>query len=241
MIGRPRVHHRVTDSTNERAKQLALLGAPHGTLVTAEEQTAGRGRQGRSWVAPPGRALLLSVVLRDLGKAQAHLPLGAALAVCEACEQAAPVSCQIKWPNDVWIDGRKVAGILIEGRPQEGWAVLGIGVNVITEPGEFPDELRDIATSIAASATSANAPALEKVLALLTQSLDARLGDSPKTILADWRKRDALLGQRIQWQSGEGVAEGIDRSGALVVRTASGRVSLDAGEVHLRHRVPPCG
>jgi BirA family biotin operon repressor/biotin-[acetyl-CoA-carboxylase] ligase len=235
MIGRPRVHHRVTDSTNERAKELALLGAPHGTLVTAAEQSAGRGRQGRSWVAPPGGALLLSVVLRDLGKAQAHLPLGAALAVCEACEQAAPVSCRIKWPNDVWIDGRKVAGILIEGRPQEGWAVLGIGVNVTTELGEFPPELRDSATSIAASVMNANAPALEEVLALLTRSLDARLGDSPKTILADWRQRDALLGQQIQWQSGEGVAEGIDRSGALVVQTASGRVSLDAGEVHLRH------
>jgi BirA family biotin operon repressor/biotin-[acetyl-CoA-carboxylase] ligase len=234
MIGRPRVHFRVTDSTNERAKELALGGAPHGTLVTAEEQTAGRGRQGRTWVAPPGRALLLSVLLRDLGKAQAHLPLGAALAVCEACEQAAPVSCRIKWPNDVWIDGRKVAGILIEGRPQEGWAVLGIGVNVSTEQGDFPRELRNIATSIAASAMSANAPALETVLALLVESLDARLADSPKTILAHWRTRDALLGQTIQWQSGEGVAEGIDKTGALIVQTPSGRVFLDAGEVHLR-------
>ena len=234
MIGRPRVHFRVTDSTNERAKELALHGAPHGTLVTADEQTAGRGRQGRSWVAAPGRALLLSVVLRDLGKAQAHLPLAAAVAVCEACERVASVSCRIKWPNDVWIDGRKVAGILIEGRPQEGWAVLGIGVNVTTEEGEFPPELRDIATSIAASSMSANAPALEKVLDGLLASLDARLGDSPKTIVALWRDRDALVGQKVQWQSGEGVAEGIDSSGALIVRTDSGRVSLDAGEVHLR-------
>src|SRR5204863_4282353 len=101
LLGHPRVHHRVTASTNERAKELALAGAPHGTIVTADEQTAGRGRQGRTWVAPPGSALLLSVLLRDLGKAQAHLPLAAALAVCEACEQAAPVSCRIKWPNDV--------------------------------------------------------------------------------------------------------------------------------------------
>jgi BirA family biotin operon repressor/biotin-[acetyl-CoA-carboxylase] ligase len=234
MIGRPRVHYRVTDSTNERAKELALQGAPHGTVVTADEQTAGRGRQGRAWVAPPGTALLFSVLLRDLGKAQAHLPLAAALAVCEACEEAAPVSCRIKWPNDVWIEGRKVAGILIEGRPQEGWAVLGIGVNVSTREGEFPPELRDIATSIAASVTSGNAPALETVLALLTRSLEARLADSPKTIVADWRERDALDGERIRWQNGEGVAEGIDDGGALIVRTDSGRVFLDAGEVHLR-------
>src|SRR6185503_15599855 len=110
MIGTPRVHHRVTDSTNERAKQLALAGAPHGTLVTAEEQTAGRGRQGRQWVAPPGKALLMSVVLRDLGAAQAHLPLAAALAACEASELSVPhIHCTIKWPNDVWLDGRKLA------------------------------------------------------------------------------------------------------------------------------------
>jgi BirA family transcriptional regulator, biotin operon repressor / biotin---[acetyl-CoA-carboxylase] ligase len=234
MIGRPRVHYRVTDSTNEQAKDLALQGAPHGTIVTADVQTAGRGRQGRTWVAAPGSALLVSVLLRDLGKAQAHLPLAAALAVCDACERAAPVSCRIKWPNDVWIEGRKVAGILIEGRPQEGWAVLGVGVNVSTREGDFPPELRDIATSIAAATGSANAPALGSVLAFLTESLEARLADKPKAIVATWRERDALAGQRVQWQSGEGVAEGINDDGALVVQTPSGRVFLDAGEVHLR-------
>jgi BirA family transcriptional regulator, biotin operon repressor / biotin---[acetyl-CoA-carboxylase] ligase len=234
MIGRPRVHYRLTDSTNERAKDLALGGAPHGTIVTADEQTAGRGRQGRTWVAPPGSALLLSVLLRDLGKAQAHLPLAAALAVCEACERAAPVSCRIKWPNDVWIDGRKVAGILIEGRPQEGWAVLGVGVNVSTREGDFPPELRDIATSIAASTPDAGAPGLNDFLVLLTAQLNSRLADKPKAIVAGWRERDALEGQHVQWQSGEGVAEGINDDGALVVQTDSGRVFLDAGEVHLR-------
>jgi BirA family transcriptional regulator, biotin operon repressor / biotin---[acetyl-CoA-carboxylase] ligase len=233
MIGTPRVHHRSTDSTNERAKELALAGAPHGTLVTADEQTAGRGRQGRVWVAPPGRSLLLSVVLRDLGQAQAHLPLGAALAVCDACEGSAPVSCRIKWPNDVWVDGRKVAGILIEGRPQEGWAVLGIGVNVSTEEGEFPPELRDIATSLGAEIASANAPSSEQVLKLLLSSLDARLAEPPAAILTAWRTRDALQGQKVQWQSGEGTAAGIDDTGALIVETAAGREFLDAGEVHL--------
>ena len=226
MIGRPRVHRRTTDSTNERAKELALAGAPHGALVTADEQTAGRGRQGRAWVAPPGKALLMSVVLRDLGAAQAYLPLAAALAVYEASEQSAPVRCAIKWPNDVWVDGRKVAGILVEGRPQEGWAVLGIGINVSTTADEFPDDLRDIATSLGADST-------EEVLERLTAALDARLADPPDRIVADWSERDALRGQTIRWQGGEGTATGIDQTGALLVQTSSGRVALDAGEVHL--------
>src|SRR3954447_24529892 len=126
MIGTPRVHHRLTESTNERAKELADAGARHGTLVTADEQSAGRGRQGRVWTAPPGAAVLMSVVLRDLDERHALLPLAVAVAVCEACEGVSPAPL-VKWPNDVWIDGRKVAGILLEGRPQEGWAVLGIG------------------------------------------------------------------------------------------------------------------
>ncbi len=132
MIGRPRVHHRLCDSTNERAKELARTGAPHGTLVTADEQTAGRGRQGREWVAPARSAVLMSVVLREF---DALLPLRAAVAVAETAG-----SEEIKWPNDVWLGGRKVAGILVEGRPAEGWAVLGIGLNVV--PVEFPAELR---------------------------------------------------------------------------------------------------
>ena len=152
MIGTPRVHHRVADSTNRRARELAAAGAPHGTLVTADEQTAGRGRHGRSWVAPPGSSVLMSLVVRGLDERSSLLPLVAAVAVVEACESVAGVRCRIKWPNDVWIERRKVAGILVEGRPAEGWAVLGIGLNVATEPEQFPPELRDLATSLRAAA-----------------------------------------------------------------------------------------
>jgi len=113
-LGHPRLHLRRTDSTNDRARALAAAGAPHGALVTAAEQTAGRGRQGRTWTAPPGRALLLSLVLRV--DAPALVPLQAGVAVAEAVGDAA----RIKWPNDVHVDGRKVAGILVEGRTQEG-------------------------------------------------------------------------------------------------------------------------
>ena len=223
MIGRPRVHHRLTDSTNERARELAAAGAPHGTLVTADEQRAGRGRQGRTWSAPAGSAVLMSVVLRDVSET---LPLAAAVAVCEAL----PVEARIKWPNDVWISERKVAGILVEARPQEGWAVLGIGVNVATS--EFPRELAETATSLALAGAAAS---VDSTLAALLTTLDHWLPRPPEEVMAAWRPRDALLGQTIRWENGskEGVAAGIDSSGALLVETASGRVTLDAGEVHL--------
>ena len=222
MIGSPRVHHRLTDSTNERAKRLAQAGAPHGTLVTADEQSAGRGRQGRVWTAPPRTALLLSVVLRRVDPV---LPLAAAVAVCEAI----PLKCGIKWPNDVWIERRKLAGILVEGRPAEGWAVLGIGLNVATE--EFPPELRDIATSLR---LAGSAIGTEEVLSRVLEVLDGWLEAPADEVLAAWRERDALRGERVGWDGGEGTASGIDDSGALLVETRDGLLTLGTGEVHLQ-------
>jgi BirA family transcriptional regulator, biotin operon repressor / biotin---[acetyl-CoA-carboxylase] ligase len=223
MIGHPRVHYRLTDSTNERARELAAAGASHGTLVTADEQEAGRGRQGRAWTAPARSAVLMSVVLRELSET---LPLAAAVAVCEAL----PLEAQIKWPNDVWIGGRKVAGILVEARPQEGWAVLGIGLNVGTT--EFPPELQAAATSLQ---LAGHATTVEDALTSLIAALEQWLPRPPDEVLAAWRPRDALLGKAVRWENGtkEGVAAGIDSSGALVVDTADGQLTLDAGEVHL--------
>ena len=221
MIGAPRVHWRRADSTNERARELAAAGAPHGTLVTTAEQTAGRGRQGRRWTAPPGSAVLMSVVLRDFDEL---LPLAAAVATCEAV----PVDVRIKWPNDVWAGGRKLAGILAEARPQEGWAVLGIGLNVTTE--EFPPELREVATSLRLEGAEAS---VEHVLADLTSALERRLSEGADSILRAWRERDALKGRQVRWTGGAGTAAGIDDSGALVVETQDGRITLEAGEVHL--------
>jgi BirA family biotin operon repressor/biotin-[acetyl-CoA-carboxylase] ligase len=221
MIGRPRVHHRRTGSTNERARELASGGAPHGTLVTADEQTSGRGRQGREWVAAPGRAVLASIVLREFNEV---LPLAAGVAVCEAV----PLLTLVKWPNDVWIGGRKVAGILVEGRPLEGWAVLGIGINVSMT--EFPVELEDMATSLRREGRDIG---IEEVLARLLVSLDRWLGRPPAEVLAAWRSVDALRGSDVSWAGGRGRAAGINEAGALLVDTSSGRVALDAGEVHL--------
>ena len=227
MIGIPHVHHRLTDSTNERAKELAAAGAPHGTLVTADEQTAGRGRQGRSWVAPPGGALLMSLVL-DADERTALVPLAAAVALCHAF----PAADGIKWPNDVWVGGRKVAGILIEGRPQEGWAVLGIGLNVATGPDEFPDDLRDTAMSLRAAGAGPASPreALDELLPVLDAWLDA----PADAVLNEWRERDALRGQRVRWNGGEGIAAGVDDDGSLLVETGDGVQALQSGEVHLQ-------
>jgi BirA family transcriptional regulator, biotin operon repressor / biotin---[acetyl-CoA-carboxylase] ligase len=230
VIGTTRVHHRLADSTNERAKQLAAAGAPHGTLVTAAEQTAGRGRQGRAWVAPAGSAVLMSAIVRGLDHERFPLlPLVAAVAVADACESLAPVRCEIKWPNDVWIERRKVAGILVEGRPAEDWAVLGIGLNVSTS--EFPEELSSIATSLRIAAGSD--VGVEPALAALLEAFARWLGKEAAEVLAAWRDRDALQGSHVRWAEGAGVAAGIDDSGALLVETADGVVSLGAGEVHL--------
>jgi BirA family biotin operon repressor/biotin-[acetyl-CoA-carboxylase] ligase len=221
VIGSPRVHHRSTDSTNARARELAAAGAPHGTLVTAGEQSAGRGRQGRTWAAPPGRALLMSVVLRDWPRL---LPLAAAVAVAEVAGGAAA----IKWPNDVQLDGRKVAGILAEGRPQEGWMVLGIGVNVAVRLSELPPDLRETAATLGREPSE-----VEAALGSVVIGLDAWLAAGPGEVLAAFRARDALTGRKVAWAGGSGVAEGVDDAGRLLVRGASGVVALDAGEVHL--------
>ncbi len=148
-FGSPHRHFARTDSTNSRARELAAAGAPHGTVVTAAEQTAGRGRQGRRWTAPPGKALLYSAVLRPLEERHATLPLAVPLAVCEAAEDLRPeIDCKVKWPNDVFVEGRKLAGILLEARPQDGWAVIGVGLNLSISKEEFPPELRGTAISL---------------------------------------------------------------------------------------------
>jgi len=261
-VGVPHRHYALTDSTNAQARELAAAGAPHGTVVTADEQTEGRGRQGRVWVAPRGRALLYSLLLRSLGD-RPLLPLAAALAVCESAEEIAsnlpgeakqapgPLKCKVKWPNDVQVEGRKLAGILIEARPQDDWAVIGVGLNLTIAPDEFPPDLRDRATSLApAPLTSTGAPAVPGAtfyppiwgIKRCTGLLNGRLGrwiDAPdEAILAAWGERDALRGREVFWEggpgkSGSGIAGGVDGRGNLVVAGAGGTVSLNAGEVHL--------
>jgi BirA family biotin operon repressor/biotin-[acetyl-CoA-carboxylase] ligase len=215
----------MTDSTSDRARALAIAGAPHGTLVTAREQRAGRGRHGRTWSAPPGRALLMSLVLHEVPEL---LALSSAVAVADV----AGAQAKIKWPNDVLVGGRKVAGILAEGRPPERWVVLGIGLNVAVRDADLPPELAGIAAGLGLAPGD-----VEPVLAQLLAALERRLSEDPATILAAYRERDALLGREVRWQLGSGVAAGVDDAGRLLVDVAGGgRTALEAGEVHLaRH------
>jgi BirA family biotin operon repressor/biotin-[acetyl-CoA-carboxylase] ligase len=263
-LGRPRLHLRRTDSTNERARALALAGAPHGTLVTASEQTAGRGRQGRRWSAPAGSSLLMSLVLRSPPRL---LPLIAAVAVCDVAGD----ETRIKWPNDIvrahahgqafaqaGTAGRdagageeprmgapalpKLAGILVEGRPQQGWAVLGIGLNVAVRLEDLPVQLGPGAPESVSpirrrgAATLGMGPdQIEPTLERLLGALERRLSEPATATLQAWRSRDALRGREIAWCGGRGRAEGIDGAGRLVVALADGgQTTLDAGEVHLQ-------
>lgn len=229
-FGAPHRHYRRTDSTNARLRELAAAGAPHGTVATADEQEAGRGRQGRVWFAPPGSGLLYSALLRPLGE-RPLLPLAVPLAVAEAAESLAPRRCGLKWPNDVWVGERKLAGVLIEGRPHAdgGWAVIGIGVNVALIDDEFPAELRGAATSIGNGASVAEARHA------LNEALGEWIEAAPERVLAAFRERDLLRGRRLRWQGGAGTAAGIDDAGHLLVDADHGaRVTLGAGEVHLQ-------
>lgn len=237
-LGHPRLHLRRVDSTNERARALTIAGAPHGTLVSAAEQTAGRGRQGRTWVAPAGSGLLCSLVVRD---PPPLLSLIAGVAVCDVVGEDA----LLKWPNDVVrtvgqpsaerhaLDEHpklaKLAGILVEGRPQDAWAVLGIGLNVAVRVERLPPELR-----LRAASMDLPASAIEATLQRLLRALGARLGEPVEGVRQAWCARDALHDREVSWEGGQGRARGIDERGRLLVALGDGSLAaLDAGEVHL--------
>ncbi len=199
--------------------------------MTAAEQSAGRGRQGRTWSAPAGSSLLLSVLLRDPPRL---LPLAAAVAVAEVVGEDA----RIKWPNDIVVgqpQPAKVAGILVEGRRAGGSGrCWGSGSTWRCGCEDLPAELRPGGSRPAA--TMGRSPdQLEATLATLLDALERRLAEPAEATLQAWRARDALLGREIAWAGGSGVARGLDGAGRLIVEEPGGRrTELAAGEVHLQ-------
>src|SRR3954451_6956113 len=193
VFGHPHRHFHRIDSTNERAKELAATEAPGVLVVTADEQTAGRGRRGNPWFGPPGSCLLYSALIRPFAADEAALlPLAVPLAVCEAAEAVAPVRCQVKWPNDVWIDERKVSGGLVEARPEEGWAVIGVGLTAAIRDEEFPAELRKPAISLLPTEAEGGpppggAPGVRNALAALNESLATWTEASDEEVLNAYR------------------------------------------------------
>ena len=223
-------------STNDEVRVLAQAGAPDGTILLAERQTAGRGRRGAAWFSPAGESLAFSILVRpEEPKALwPRLALAAGLAVAEAVESFG-LQAEIKWPNDVWIGHRKVAGILVEAGLD--FAVIGIGLNVNTT--KFPPEVSEIATSlrIAASRSFSRAEVLGAVVRKFA-GRRRRIGDDFDALISAVRVRCVLTGKRVILTTGTGprtgIVEGIADGGELLLRTELGLERLiQADEVRL--------
>ena len=242
-LGRKIHHLEELESTNDEAHRLAEAGALHGEVVVADSQTKGRGRRSRSWIAPAGKAVTLSVILRPtLPVARApEITLASAVAVAEAARELGAHSARIKWPNDVECKGRKIAGLLTELRTETDrvrHAVLGVGFNVSMQMSDFPEELRPLATSLLTE--SGERQPRPVVVARLLEHLEEWLslheteGFGP---VADrWRELSSTLGRRVRIESGgasvEGDAVDLADDGALLVRVSGGvLVRVLAGDV----------
>jgi BirA family biotin operon repressor/biotin-[acetyl-CoA-carboxylase] ligase len=230
VIGEPRTHVAECESTQ------LLLGPddPEGAIATTGHQTAGRGRLGRRWVETPGTSTLVSVLLRPPAVRRApELSLVAAVAVALAVEEATGHAAQVKWPNDVLLADRKVAGILAELR--DGAVVLGIGVNVNQTEEQLPRDAKVPPTSL--RAVDGVERDREDVLAAVLRRLDELYAGwrdrGLAAVQADLRERDHLRGRRVHTDAGAGVAAGIDDAGRLLVRTEAGTVAVESGEVVL--------
>jgi BirA family biotin operon repressor/biotin-[acetyl-CoA-carboxylase] ligase len=234
-----------TASTNDVAARLAESGAEEGTIVVAERQTAGRGRHGRVWFSPPGAGLYVSVIVRPASDESndehpaALLTLASGVAIAEAVRAVTGLPAEIKWPNDVLVGGRKLAGILAEAAVQAGtlqFVVVGFGVNL--QPAAYPPELAPRVTSIEAetSRPADRAVLVAEILAAMGERCaDLRAGRFD-AILSAWRRlAPSLPGARVEWDSPAGVvrgrAEDIDRHGALLVRVDGKLERIVAGEL----------
>jgi len=235
------------ESTNTTAMKLASDGAPEGTLVVSDAQSAGRGRLGRRWASPPGKNIYASVILRpEFPPSKAPLvTLAASVALCRAINSYAGLEARIKWPNDILADGRKLAGILTEMSSEPDrvrHVVIGMGVNVNSRPGDLPRDVAGTATSIIklTGRETSRAGLLQQILGELEAVYDRLVADGADGILEDWRKLSDTIGSKVRVVTQEaeftGRAIDIDASGALVIERTDGKsISLTSGDVvHLR-------
>jgi BirA family biotin operon repressor/biotin-[acetyl-CoA-carboxylase] ligase len=244
LLGRPVIHFRTIGSTMDEARKAALDNAPEGTLVVAEEQTAGRGRFQRTWVSPPDVNLYFSLILRPGPDYASQMTMMASLALAKAIRRLATENTRItiKWPNDVHISRRKIGGILIESSLAEqgrlNFSIVGMGVNVNFDPVEYPD-IKDVATSLQRE-LGYPVPRLHILRAIMEEMEDLyqaiRQGGS---VREEWALLLDTLGHqvRVAWgeQVVEGYAQGVDEDGSLVLRLPDGSLqTLAAGEVTLR-------
>lgn len=237
-LGTPRHYFESLGSTMDALSELARAGAPEGTIVVANQQVAGRGRAGRAWNAAPGSALLCSVLLRPVlpPRLLGALPLVAGLAVAEAIESLVPVRATLKWPNDVFIDGRKVCGVLMQARTagdRTDFVNLGIGLNVSAALVDLPSE----ATSLAAvSGRAVSVDAVEQAaMTQLSQRYAWFLAAGGMPPLGEWLERAMYLGERVAVdQDGimlSGTFTGVTPIGTLLLLTQDGIVEVVAGDL----------
>jgi BirA family biotin operon repressor/biotin-[acetyl-CoA-carboxylase] ligase len=229
---RPFQYYPVVGSTNDLAAAWLRSGAPTGAAVIADEQRAGRGRQGRVWHTPAGSALAVSIILRPKAAQAALCSVVGALAVVDVCAAVGIQNVGIKWPNDVQVDGRKVAGVL----PEAVWinqelvgVVLGIGVNVSVR---FEGELEERAASLEPLAGRSLDRSV--LLSVLLSAVDTYSQLEPNEVLSRWRARLITIGQRVRVGGVVGLAVDTDQTGALLVQTDGGSVErVVAGDIAL--------
>ena len=241
------VYHPCIPSTNDLAKSLAKDGAAEGTIVIAAEQTAGRGRMGRSFHAPAGLGLYFSLILRPHCPAEQllHLTCAAAVTVCDAVAKLCHHRPHIKWINDLVMDGKKLGGILTELsiHSKTGlveWAVIGIGINCKHQPEDFPPELQNIATSLSLSTGKDISP--EQLAACLLEAFyecNARLLPERNAIMEQYRQDCITLSRQVVLLRGEekryGTALRVEDDGGLTVLFEDGQTeTVQSGEVSVR-------
>ncbi len=239
-VGQRVVYYPRLSSTMDVARKAALIGAAEGTIILAGEQTAGRGRLKRAWLATEG-SLTFSLILYPETRLLPFLVMVSVLAVADVVEAQAPLKTTIKWPNDILIDGKKVCGILMENGIKEGgpgYAVTGIGLNVNLDTEAYPD-IAGIATSLslAAGRRFSRADILRELCGRLEHWYQALKDGAP--VFEVWRGRLTTLGQEVRVRAGaevfQGVAEDVASDGALLLRQADGRLlKMPAGDVTLR-------
>jgi BirA family biotin operon repressor/biotin-[acetyl-CoA-carboxylase] ligase len=234
-----------TSSTNDLVEKLARDGVREGVVVFAEAQTQGRGRLGRKWLSPAGKGLWFSVLLRPNLRPQAatQLTVAAATALARAIRQQTELVPEIKWPNDILIRGRKVAGVLTELSAELDhikYVILGIGVDVNLQAGDFPAELRKLATSlkIESGQTQRRAELAAAILSELDNDYARIRQHQFQTVADEWERQCSTLGRRVRIRVGDriiaGRAESLDEDGALLLRTEHGRLErIIGGDVEL--------
>lgn len=238
-------YYAIIASTNDRALELAAAGEPEGSLVLAEQQTGGRGRRDRVWISPPGLGIYASIVLRP-GVPAGRTPLftiAAAVAVAVALRETTALPARIKWPNDVFAGGRKIAGILGESRgadPEIREVIIGIGINVHQRADDFPGDLARLATSVRLE-TERPPPRRASILAAVLEEFERRyhalLRSVTDDLLREWRDLSAVpAGSRVVVEGPAGRREGdlmgVDADGALLLREESGATArIPFGEI----------